>query len=238
MARSIRSTSIVYSSGWQSTNTGFAPDWVIPNAVAINVWVQVMTSSPWPIPQARSDKCSASVPLATATQCGARQKTANSSSNNRTSSPKMKSPRSSARAIAACTSFWMLRYWAWRSTKWIFCWFMVLFSPSQMQSEIEERAQNAPPTGNGLHFRVAQRFGRVEFGDRNLLHFVAKRNHFEEEIRFQFVLVQPILFQIDPVIAEQGSAIGAKAVGRIGNAFAGNEREQERVDEASGHDAI
>ena len=36
----------------------------------MNVWVQVMTSSPGPMPHASSASCSASVPLATVRQCG------------------------------------------------------------------------------------------------------------------------------------------------------------------------
>ena len=70
----------------------------------MNVWVQVMTSSPGPTPQASSASCSASVPLATVRQCGALQNAANSCSNSFTSSPRMKSPRAQTFAIAASIS--------------------------------------------------------------------------------------------------------------------------------------
>ena len=59
IASSIRSTSMLKSRP-TSTRTGRAPTFTTAEAVATNVWAGTITSSPGPIPQARSDMCSES----------------------------------------------------------------------------------------------------------------------------------------------------------------------------------
>ena len=56
--------------GSTSTKTGTAPSSPATSAVAMKVKGVVMTSSPAPIPRARSARSSASVPLATPMACG------------------------------------------------------------------------------------------------------------------------------------------------------------------------
>src|SRR5688500_15614165 len=63
-----------------------------------------MTSSPGPIPSARSATCSASVPVPTPTAYPAPQAVANSRSKASSSGPSTNHPRSTTRLIAASTS--------------------------------------------------------------------------------------------------------------------------------------
>ena len=65
MAASIAFGQMHLVSGQQSTNTAVAPAIQIASAVAKNVLVVVMHSSPGPIPRAMKDSHSASVPLPT-----------------------------------------------------------------------------------------------------------------------------------------------------------------------------
>ncbi len=87
IAASSRAGSIVCVSARTSTNTGRAPTSRIASPVAMKVFATVTTSSPGPIPCARSASCSASVPFATAQACVVPQKAANSRSSSATSGP-------------------------------------------------------------------------------------------------------------------------------------------------------
>ena len=71
MRASISVASMLQVSGSMSTYTGTPPNSTITSAVAAKVNGVVMTSSPGFRPMAISAISSASVPLATATQCGA-----------------------------------------------------------------------------------------------------------------------------------------------------------------------
>ena len=65
-ARSTAAGSMFSVSGSTSTMTGVAPAWWMTCAVAQNVIVVVMTSSPGPMPAAASAICMAAVPELTA----------------------------------------------------------------------------------------------------------------------------------------------------------------------------
>ena len=93
--------------GSQSTSTGVAPARATASAVAMKVLAGTITSSPGPMPSARSASSNASVPLATPTQCGAPEKAAKAFSNSATSGPRMNAvvsdhaPRSRPRTSSA-----------------------------------------------------------------------------------------------------------------------------------------
>jgi len=82
--------SILYVSGRQSTNTGFAPVNEIDEDEAIKLLAGVITSSPGPIPKARIPNSKADIPLSKPTAYFTPQNAANSFSNSETSSPKIK----------------------------------------------------------------------------------------------------------------------------------------------------
>src|ERR1700761_190910 len=73
-------------------------------ALATNDELTVTTSSPGPTPTARSAKCSAAVPLATAQACGAPTAAATSRSNAATSTPWLTQPERSTRLTAASSA--------------------------------------------------------------------------------------------------------------------------------------
>jgi hypothetical protein len=89
IAASTCDASMLQVSGWISTNTGVAPASTIISAVAANVNGVVMTSSPGRMSKAISAISSASVPLATVTQCRAPVQASSRCSNSRTSGPRM-----------------------------------------------------------------------------------------------------------------------------------------------------
>ena len=70
-----------------SMKTGTAPTYAMALAVAANVNVEVSTSSPGPMPRAASDRCSAAVPLESATAYGTAAVAATSRSNSSTCGP-------------------------------------------------------------------------------------------------------------------------------------------------------
>src|SRR3989344_7387187 len=84
---SIFGGSMLYVSGFMSTNTGFAPVKIIAFAVAIKVKGVVITSSPGPIPAAVKATIRALVPLSVATAYLVPQYLAKASSNSATFSP-------------------------------------------------------------------------------------------------------------------------------------------------------
>ncbi len=104
MAASINSGFRFSVAGSMSTNTGFAPTMLMLSAVAKKVNGVVITSSPGPMPRARRAITSASVPLFTPMACLTPRYAATSCSNRWTSSPMMKSVRSSTRPMAAMIS--------------------------------------------------------------------------------------------------------------------------------------
>src|SRR4029079_17255016 len=77
-----------------STSTGVAPTWAITSALAANVHVGTMTSSPGPTPIASSARCSAAVAELTATAFGNPTNAANASSNSLTRGPVVSHPES------------------------------------------------------------------------------------------------------------------------------------------------
>ena len=87
MAASIRAGSMLYVSGSMSTNTGLAPVRQIEPAVAKNVYGEVITSSPGPIPRAINGNRSASVPDAQPIPRATPQYSASSASSFSTSGP-------------------------------------------------------------------------------------------------------------------------------------------------------
>src|SRR5579859_5534882 len=99
-----------------STKTGIAPQYSMAATLATNVNGTVMTSSPGPMPAARSARCSALVPVFTPTAYWASDYAANSSSKALTFGPRTKCCDSRTSSMASRTSSLMLRYWALRST--------------------------------------------------------------------------------------------------------------------------
>ncbi len=102
-------------SGSMSTNTGVAPSSTMVSAVAAKVNGVVTTSSPGFRPSAISEISSASVPLATVTQCFAPVKAASAASSSATSGPMMYWPWSSTRWMRASTLRFSAAYWVFRS---------------------------------------------------------------------------------------------------------------------------
>ena len=96
--------SIVPASGSTSQSTGVAPARSMPETVGTHVFACVTTSSPGPMPSARSASSIASVPFAQPTACAFPFQAASSASNARPSSPSTNQPRSSTRAAAASSS--------------------------------------------------------------------------------------------------------------------------------------
>ncbi len=80
---------ITQVSGSTSQKTGVAPIVTTGSTVAKKLSEGTTTSSPGPTPRARSAIASASVPLATPTQCSAPIQAANSDSKASTSGPRM-----------------------------------------------------------------------------------------------------------------------------------------------------
>jgi len=76
--------SMQYVVSSMSTKSGRPPAWLIASVVAIKVWWTVTTTSPGFTPAAVNANRTASVPLATPTQCDASQNFANSRSNSST----------------------------------------------------------------------------------------------------------------------------------------------------------
>jgi hypothetical protein len=89
MADSSNLASRLQLSGSMSTNTGRAPSSTITSTVAAKVKGVVITSSPAPTPSAISEISSASVPLATVTQCATPVRAARRCSSCFTSGPMM-----------------------------------------------------------------------------------------------------------------------------------------------------
>ena len=102
-------------SGRMSANTGVAPTISMVSAEAKNVNGVVMTSSPGPMPSARSDKYNESVPLATPMACFTPTYPANSFSNACMCGPSTKLPRLPVSRIAASHSASNCLYCAVRS---------------------------------------------------------------------------------------------------------------------------
>ena len=69
IAASTWSGSMAKSSARTSTKTGLAPAWRMTLAVALNVKLTVMTSSPGPMPRPRRTASWATVPLAMKIAC-------------------------------------------------------------------------------------------------------------------------------------------------------------------------
>jgi hypothetical protein len=90
IAASIRAESILYVSGRMSTNTGRARSNSRQLADAMKLNGVVMTSSPSPIPSARTIRCRADVPLLTATPCATPATAANPASNSGKRGPKLR----------------------------------------------------------------------------------------------------------------------------------------------------
>jgi len=102
--------------GSMSTKTGTAPSRPTTSAVAMKVKGVVMTSSPVPIPRARSASSRASVPLATPTACGTPWYRATSASSADTLGPSINWVLSSTSRTAASISALSCRYCRRRST--------------------------------------------------------------------------------------------------------------------------
>src|SRR6185369_1155248 len=102
-------------------------------------------------------------------------------------------------------------------------------SASDAEAQQDRRAQHRPPAGDRLHLRIADGLRRVDLGDRRLGRPVAEADRLPVEIGLELVLVEPALVQVDARVVEQLGAEGAEAVGRLGHALAGGQREQHRV---------
>src|SRR3954470_6803770 len=87
-----------------SANTGRAPAIMIASAEYAAESGDVMTSSPGPMPSARREIASASVPAPTPIAAGAWQASANSFSKASSSGPRTNQPRASTRSMAARTA--------------------------------------------------------------------------------------------------------------------------------------
>ncbi|MNI60728.1 hypothetical protein D3C73_1159600 [compost metagenome] len=85
-------STLMSSSSPTSARTGLAPAATIAPTVATNVFAQVMTSSPGPIPSARSARIKASVPELREIALAPLQRSDIHASNFATSSPSTKSP--------------------------------------------------------------------------------------------------------------------------------------------------
>ena len=96
-------------SGRISANTGFAPSRHTALAVAKNVKLGTITSSPGPTPSANSASKIASLPEAQPTACSAPQYSAIAASNRAHAGPCTNAPESQTSAIAASTSPLQLR---------------------------------------------------------------------------------------------------------------------------------
>jgi hypothetical protein len=103
-AASAAAGSIRYVAGSQSTSTTRAPIRATASAVAMNVFAGRIASSPGPTPTARNASSSASVPLATPTQCWTPANAAYSRSNPATSSPPTNAVSASTRLKPTATS--------------------------------------------------------------------------------------------------------------------------------------
>src|SRR6184192_1270956 len=114
--------SMLKVSGSTSTKTGVPPAlWIAP-AVAKNVNGVVITSSPGSSRSALSASSSASVPLAHAMACGARQRLATAASSCTTGGPMTNCWDSMTACRAGSTSSRMARYCATRSNSGTFTW--------------------------------------------------------------------------------------------------------------------
>src|SRR5438270_5847986 len=102
----------------------------------------------------------------------------------------------------------------------------------QSQAEIDDGAQDAPPVDERPHFRVPELMRRINLRDRNLAMPVPQRDRLQQEVRLELVAVEPVLAPVDSRIAKQRGSKRAKAVRALGDALAGGEREDERVDDA------
>src|SRR6059058_3837604 len=103
-ASATRAGSMFRSSSRTSANTGTAPVWTITFAVAGHVIGEVITSSPGPIPSARSARCIAAVPEATASTCSASSTSAARCSSSAAFGPVVSQPERSVSATAAISS--------------------------------------------------------------------------------------------------------------------------------------
>ena len=115
MRASTKEASRLQVPGSTSTNTGLPPSSTIISPVAANVKGLVMTSSPGFKSSAISAISSASVPLATVTQCRLPVKAARAASSSATSGPMMYWPWSSTRWMRASMSPLSVAYWVFRS---------------------------------------------------------------------------------------------------------------------------
>src|SRR3954470_2741368 len=89
-----------------SANTGFAPRRQTALAVAKNVKLGTITSSPGPMPRASSTSSSASLPEAQPTACSVPQYSAIAASNFAQAGPCTNAPLRETSAIAASSSAW------------------------------------------------------------------------------------------------------------------------------------
>ena len=87
-----------------SANTGVAPTCSTAVAVATKVSEGTMTSSPGPMPEARSIAASATVPLAIATACSVPCRSAMAASKRRVQGPLVSTPEPRTSVTAATSS--------------------------------------------------------------------------------------------------------------------------------------
>ena len=144
-----------------STRTTRAPIRATASAVATNVLAGSTTSSPRPTPAARRASSTASVPLATPTQCWTPENAANSRSKPATSSPPTKAVFSMTRLKPVLTSSATSAWAARRSTSGII-WRYSICRDRGEQGSISDRGN---PTAAGRPTAsVGERSVRVAIG--------------------------------------------------------------------------
>ena len=102
-----------------STKSGFAPAWVMASVVAMKVFGTVTTIDPFLTPAAIRANRTASVPLATPTQCPGSAEVAKSRSKPSTMGPPMKPPVFRAAGKDLAQLFFQLRMGSYQVQKGI-----------------------------------------------------------------------------------------------------------------------
>src|SRR5689334_2471323 len=100
-------------------------------------------------------------------------------------------------------------------------------SVAQAEAQVDERAQDAPAVLEA-HLRGAP--SMITDGHRSLLDAVARAHGLVEQIGFELVAVEPVLFEPDPGIVQERKPERPQPVRAVGDGMAARDAEQHRVD--------
>src|SRR5205085_6432344 len=76
----------------------------------------------------------------------------------------------------------------------------------------DNRTKNLPPVNQRPHFGISDAVRLWVFNrHRDFYHFMFQAQSLEQQIRLQFIAVQPLLPEVDSLIIKDGKLDGAKA---------------------------